>query len=71
MANPNLSAIDALLSAGKNFALTEKQYQKETLATMPKDFYYLKNRSAVAKLAKRHGFKIVIQEKTILFEKEN
>ena len=70
MAKPNLEKIDTLLLSGQNFSLTETQYQKETNATLPKDFYYLKNRSAVAKLAKRHGFSIKIQEKTILFEKE-
>ena len=29
MAKPNLSSIDILLSAGRDFALTEKQYKKE------------------------------------------
>ena len=43
MAKPNLSSIDILLSAGRDFALTEKQYKKETSTTMPKDFYYLRN----------------------------
>ncbi len=71
MNKPNLSSIESLLSTGKKFALTETQYHKETSATMPKSFYYLKNNSAVAKLAKRYGFKIELQEKTILFEKEN
>lgn len=71
MKKPNLSGIETLLSTGKKFALTETQYLKETNATMPKSFYYLKNNSAVAKLAKRYGFEIVLQEKTIFFEKEN
>ena len=71
MSKPNLASIEVLLSAGKDFALTESQYYKETACTMPKDFYYLKNRSAIAKLAKKRGFKIAIKEKTIMFEKEN
>ena len=71
MNKPNLSSIESLLSTGNKFALTENQYHKETSATMPKNFYYLKNNSAVAKLAKRYGFKIELQEKTILFEKED
>ena len=71
MNKPNLSSIETLLSIGKKFALTETQYYKETNATMPKSFYYLKNNSAVAKLAKNYGFKILLQEKIILFEKEN
>lgn len=71
MNKPNLSSIESLLSTGNKFALTETQYHKETSATMPKNFYYLKNHSAIAKLAKRYGFKIEIQEKTILFEKED
>lgn len=70
MAKPNLSSIDTLLSAGKDFSLTETQYHKETDVDMPKDFYYLKTRSAIAKLAKKHGYKITIKEKTLMFEKE-
>ena len=71
MKKPKLNNIDNLFLSGKNFSLTESQYYKETNATLPKDFYYLKNKSAVAKLAKKYGYKILIQEKTILFEKEN
>ena len=68
---PKLQNIDKLLSIGKNFSLTESQYYNETEATLPKDFYYLKNKSAIAKLAKKYGYKILIKEKTILFEKES
>lgn len=71
MKKPNLKGIDSLFSSGKSFSLTESQYYKETDATMPKDFYYLKNRSAIAKLAKKYGFKIEIKEKTIMFERGN
>ena len=70
MSKPNLNSIDILLSAGKDFALTESQYRKETDVAMPKDFYYLKSRSAVAKLAKKYGYRISIKERTIMFEKE-
>ena len=56
MNKPNLSSIESLLSTGNKFALTENQYHKETSATMPKNFYYLKTNSAVAKLANRYGF---------------
>lgn len=70
MKRPKLSSIDTLLSTGQDFSLTEKQYEKETSATMPKDFYYLRKKSAIAKLATSYGYKIVIQEKTIKFEKE-
>ncbi|MBE7061390.1 MAG: hypothetical protein E7382_02495 [Clostridiales bacterium] len=71
MKKPKLNNIDKLFLSGKNFSLTESQYYNETQATLPKDFYYLKNKSALAKLAKQRGYKILLQEKTILFEKEN
>lgn len=71
MKKPNLTSIDLLLASGKNFSLTESQYCNETNATMPKDSYYLMNKSAVAKLAQKRGFRIIIKEKTIMFEKEN
>jgi hypothetical protein len=70
MKKPNLSSIDTLFLTGKDFSITESQYLKETNATLPKDFYYLKKNSAIAKLAKKRGFKIVIKKKTIMFEKE-
>lgn len=38
---------------------------------MLKNLFYLKKNSAVAKLAKRYGFKIELQERTILFKKED
>ena len=42
MKKPKLNNIDNLFLSGKNFSLTESQYYKETNATLPKDFYYLK-----------------------------
>lgn len=70
MKKPKLDNIDKLFLTGKEFSLTESQYFKETDASLPKDFNYLKNKSALAKLAKKRGFKISIKEKTILFIKE-
>ena len=71
MKRPILINIDKLFLSGKNFSLTESQYFNETEARLPKDSYYLKNRSAIAKLAKKRGYKILIQERIVLFEKEN
>ena len=71
MKKPKLDNIDKLFLTGKEFSLTESQYFKETEASLPKDFNYLRNKSALAKLAKKRGFKIFINEKTILFIKED
>lgn len=69
MKKPKLYNIDELFLSGKEFSLTESQYYKETEACLPKDFYYLKNKSAIAKLAKKRGYLISIKEKTIIFKK--
>lgn len=69
MGRPNLEKIDNLLLSGESFSLTETQYQKETDANLPKNCYYLRNKSAIAKLAKKHGYIIKIKERTIIFER--
>ncbi|GEM_PF-1594726 len=70
MSNPiNFSKIIPLLEANEDFSITESQYMKSTKREMPKDIYYLKTNSAFAKLAKKYGYRIEINEKTICLKK--
>ncbi len=58
-----------LLESNEEFSVTEKQYFKSTGKEMPKDTYYLKKRSAFSKEAKRHGYSIEVNERTIILKK--
>ena len=69
MSRPDLKKIQTLLESNEDFSITEKQYKNSTGASMPKDTYYLKNRSALAKLANEHGFTVEVQERTISLKK--
>lgn len=70
MANPNLKDIEALLAKGEEFCLTDSQYRKKSGTSLPKDRYYLINRSALSRLCAKYGFKIAVQEKQVEFVKE-
>ena len=52
MKKPNLEKLLPLLESGEEFSLTETQYLQQTGATLPKDIYYLKNKSALSKKVK-------------------
>ena len=67
---PKLGKIEKLLESGEPFSLTNTQYKQKTGLDIPKNRSYLVNSSAVSKLAKEKGFKIVVQELKITFEKE-
>lgn len=67
---PKFDKLLSLFEAGEDFSLTEKQYEKSTGAMLPKYFNYLKNKSALATIAKKYGFLIEIQEKTICLKKK-
>ena len=69
MAKPDLSRIDEQMKSGQPFSLTDAQYRKSTGLDIPKNQSYLLHRSAVAKLAEKSGYKLVVQERTISFEK--
>lgn len=58
-----------LLSANEEFSITESQYKKNTGRDLPKNPYYLKRSSALAEVAKMHGFLIEVNERTINFKK--
>lgn len=66
----DFSKIIPLLQADEEFSLTESQYLKSTGRKMPKGMYYLKNSSALAKLIRKYGFRIEVQERTILLKKD-
>ena len=70
MSKPNLAKIIELLESGEQFSLTESQYETKTGSNVPKDNTYLVKKSAVARKAKEYGYRLVLQERTILFEKE-
>lgn len=71
MGKPKFDKLFPLFEANENFSLTEKQYEKSTGAALPKDYYYLKNRSAFSKLAKKYGYVVEINEKTVSLRKAN
>lgn len=69
MSRPDLTKITALMEANEDFSITETQYQKSTGTNMPKSTYYLKKNSALSRLAKKYGFSIEVQERTISLKK--
>lgn len=70
MPAPKLEKIIELLESGEQFSLTESQYKGKTGLNVPKNNTYTVKKSAVARKAKEYGYKLVLQERTILFEKE-
>ncbi len=71
MSSPKLEGIIRQLDAGETFSMTNSQYKKSTGLNIPKDTNYLIKRSAVAQKARERGYKIVVHEREISFEKEN
>ena len=67
---PRLETLDSLFDSGKDFELTETQYEKKTGATLPKGTYYLKNNSALAKKAKEKGYSIEVVEKRVILKRK-
>lgn len=64
---PKLKGLDRFIETGKDFCLTCAQYEELTGAALPKSKSYLKNRSAVAEWARKHGYKIAdVQEEPII-----
>jgi len=58
-----------LLESNEEFSITEKQYLKNTGREMPKGTYYLKHCSAFSREAKKHGYSIEVNERTIILKK--
>ncbi len=71
MAKLNFDNLAPLFESNQDFSLTESQYKKSVGKPMPKGTYYLKNTSALAREAKKHGYVIEIKEKTICLKKQS
>ena len=69
MAKLNFEKLTPLFEAKQEFSITESQYKKSVGKPLPKDYYYLKNKSALAKEAKKYGYEIEIKEKTVCLKK--
>ena len=70
MRKPKLGILEKELQKGKSFTLTDEQYLSKTGADFPKNRSYARTKSAVAKLAHKHGYIIRIIPKQIHFIKE-
>lgn len=70
------AALNDLFDAGTDFRLSGRVYEERTGKTLPKEKSYLKNNSALAKLAKEKGYIIddvqetPVIEKTVFFKKK-
>ena len=69
MAKLDFQNLILLFEANQEFSLTESQYKKSVGKPLPKDIYYLKNKSALSKKAKEYGYCIAVKEKTICLKK--
>lgn len=66
---PDLNNLKIFFESGKDFELTDSQYEKKTGAVLPKNKYYILKNSALAKEAKKHGYYLELIEKTIIVKK--
>ncbi len=70
MPTPKLEKIIELMESGEPFSLTDNQYKSKTGLNIPKSNTYLVNNSAIARKAKEYGYKLVLQERQISFERK-
>ena len=68
---PDMEKIAALLGQGTCITLTDAQYEAKTGIPLPKDKHYLKEKSALARLCRKHGYSIEVQEKRVFLRKES
>jgi len=67
MGRLNLKALDGLFDKGKDFQLTNTQYEERVGAKLPKDGYYLRKKSLLAARAKEKGYVITeVKEKAVI-----
>lgn len=75
MAKLDLSALDDLFAKGKDFQLTDTQYEEKVKKPLPKDNRYIRKNSPLARMASEHGFTIteVLEQplitRTVIFKK--
>lgn len=68
--HPKLENLDAIFDKGKDFSLTDAQYEKKVGIPLPKGIDYLLNRSALARKCREKGYTITVKEKTVFLRKE-
>lgn len=68
--HPRLENLDVLFDSGKDFELTDEQYEKKTGAPLPKKSYYLITSSALARKAKDKGYQLELIEKRVILTKK-
>lgn len=66
---PNLKSLESLFEKGKDFELTDVQYERKTGAALPKDKSYIIKKSALAKEANKHGYFLEVIEKKVLLKR--
>lgn len=57
----NLDVLNKYFDRGKEFELTQEEYEKETNGILSTDSYYLTHNSALARKSKSKGFYIEIK----------
>lgn len=67
--HPKLENLDTLFNSGKDFKLTDTQYERKTGIALPKYKAYLLNQSALARKAEEKGYAMELIEKTVIFTK--
>lgn len=67
--NPNLKSLENLFEKGKDFELTDAQYEKKTGAALPKRKSYLLYDSALARKANEYDYYLEAIERTITITK--
>ena len=70
MSKPNLQKIEEMLKRKNYIHLTDKEYQKLTGLPLPKEKWYIINRSALAKLATDNAYEIQVIEKQVILRKK-
>lgn len=68
--HPKLEMLEKLFDSGKDFELTDAQYERKTGAPLPKNSHYLVTDSALARKAEEKGYKLELIEKRVIFTKK-
>lgn len=68
-AKPDFTRIEKSMQAGEDFSLTRAQYLTSTGKALPKEKYYTERKSAIAKCAKAHGYRVEVVPEIIRFVK--
>ena len=69
--HPKFDKLDRYFEKGKDFQLTDAQYEKMTGIPLPKDGQYTMKKSSLAKHATKNGYYVAeVQDKTVYFKKK-